>query len=199
MKRRLSHFLQRAASFRRLLSDSLANQSMKAHRFFNRAAKSLLSAVALLFLGIAVVLRPIMGAVGPINGADILLRLNDSSGIIDIAYQKDVSFDVSNALIDISNKTSGRRSLYLMGRLDEEISLDVFWSDEQSYILMRNAARNGLTMTIVRAWDDDQDGVYDNIEQADIIITKMSEKFPDQEGGMVNVSFKVSGDWGAVV
>lgn len=198
MKRRLSHFLQRAASFRRLLSESLANQSMKAHRLFNRVAKSLLSAVALLFLGIAVVLRPIMGGL-PINGAQVLLRLNDSSGIIDIAYQKDVSFDTSNALIDISNKTSGRRSLYLMGRLDEEVSLDMFWSDETSYIRIRNAARNGIAVIIVRAYDEQADGTYANIEQASAVITKLGEKFPDQEGGMVNVSMKISGDWGAVV
>jgi hypothetical protein len=136
---------------------------------------------------------------GPINGAQVIIRIDDDSvGPLDVAFQKDVSFDTNNALIDISNKTSGRRSLYLLGRLDQEMSLDMFFSDEQSYLLLKAKADNGRVITVIRALDDGGDGVYTNIEQADAVITKMSEKFPDQEGAMASLTFKISGAWGPV-
>src|SRR3989304_521396 len=119
---------------------------------------------------------------GPINGAQVILRIEDSSGWVNLAFQKDVSFDTTNNLIDISNKTSGRRSKYLVGRLDEEVSLDMFFSDDTSYELTRDAARKGTSVQIMRALDPDGDGEYEDIESAEAVITKLSEKFPDQEG-----------------
>lgn len=136
----------------------------------------------------------------PRNGADVIIRVQipDSVGYLDVAFQKDVAFDVTNKLIDVSNKTSGRRSLNLLGRLDEEVTLDMFWSEETSYQILRDAARNGDAVTIIRAFDDDGDGSYDNVESCEALITKMNEKFPDQEGAMVNITFHLSGDWTAI-
>lgn len=135
---------------------------------------------------------------GPYNGAQVIVRVRDSAGPVDVAFQKDVTFDKTNALIDVSNKTSGRRTKYLLGRLDEEMSLDVFFNDDASYLMLKNSADQGKSIKVVRAFDANQDGAYANIEEAEAVITKMSEKFPDQDGAMVNLTFKISGNWGAV-
>lgn len=149
-------------------------------------------------LAIFCVVRPITGGTGPINGAQVIIRIDDDSvGPMDVAYQKDVTFDTTNALIDTSNKTSGRRATYLMGRLEEEISLNMLWSDDVSYTLLRNVARAGQAITVIRAYDAEADGTYANIEYAAAVITQLSESFPDQEAGSVDVTFRLSGNWTA--
>lgn len=132
----------------------------------------------------------------PINGAQVIIRIDDDSvGPMDVAYQRDVTFDTTNNLIDLSNKSSGRRAQYKVGRLEEEISLSMLWSEDVSYTLLRNVARAGQAITVIRAYDADEDGDFTNIEYVSAVITQLSEQFPDQEAGAVDVTFRTTGNW----
>ena len=139
---------------------------------------------------------------GPINGAQIIIRIEDGSGgFNNIAYQRDVSFDGSNKTIDISNKLSGRRAEWLMGRQEEDVKLSLLFSDDDSYDLLKNAFRQGTSVLIARFETTDtnpsETSSFTKVEQITAFVTELSEKFGDQEAGMADVSFKLSGDWAA--
>jgi hypothetical protein len=142
---------------------------------------------------------PIFSGGLPINGAQVILRLDESPDPVDLAYQKDVSFDTTVATIPVSNKTSGPDNIFLAGRIDRECTLSMFFSDDSSYQTVRAACDARTRLTLVRAYDSVGDGAsYDNVESADCFITKLGEKFADQEGAMADVTFKVSGPWTSI-
>ena len=132
---------------------------------------------------------------GPINGAQLILRVDGS----DVAYQRDVSFDGKNKLIDTSNKLSGRRATYLVGRQDEDIKLDYLFSDDASYAALQTAFRTGATISVAKFMTDDtnpsQTSSFTVVETADAVITDLSEKFKDQDAAMATVGIKISGNW----
>ena len=137
---------------------------------------------------------------GPINGSQVIIRVDSgSSGMIDVAYQRDVSFDGKNKLIDTSNKLSGRRATYLVGRQDEDVKLSMLFSDDESYDLLKLAFRNGDTIEVARFittdTNPDASSSFSEVETADGVITDLSEKFKDQDAAMADVSFKISGNW----
>lgn len=136
----------------------------------------------------------------PINGSQIIVRIEDGSGgFNNIAYQRDVSFDGSNKTIDVSNKLSGRRAEWLMGRQEEDVKLSLLFSDDDSYNLLKAAFRAGTAVTIARFSTTDTNpsdaSVFTKVEQITAFITDLSEKFGDQEAGMADCTFKLSGDW----
>jgi len=136
----------------------------------------------------------------PQIGSQTLIAVKQSGVFVAIAFQRDASFDVTNAQINLSNKTSGRRTLYKLGKLDEELTLDAFVNDDATYAFMRAAARARATVEVSRLFNPDPDTVddinaFDEVESADAVITKMSEKHPDNEGALCNFNMKTSGDW----
>jgi predicted secreted protein len=136
---------------------------------------------------------------GPINGSQIIIRVDAGAGLVDVAFQRDASFDGKNKLIDTSNKLSGRRATYLVGRQDEDVKLSMLFSDDASYDLLKTAFRNGDTIQVARFYTTDTNpsgtSSFTEVEQADAVITDLSEKFKDQDAAMADVSFKISGDW----
>lgn len=132
---------------------------------------------------------------GPINGAQLILQVNGAN----VAFQRDVSFDGKNKLIDTSNKLSGRRATYLVGRQDEDIKLDYLFSDDASYTAVQTAFRDGDTITVAKFITDDTNpselSSFTLIETADAVITDLSEKFKDQDAAMATVGIKISGNW----
>jgi|ERR1044071_1968000 hypothetical protein len=137
---------------------------------------------------------------GPINGSQIIIRIADGSGgFNNIAYQRDVSFDLKNKTIDTSNKLSGRSADFLVGRQEEDIKLSLLFSDDDSYGLLKNAARTGTTVKIARFSTTDinpsDQSSFSLVEQCDAIVETLGEKFGDQEAGMADCTFKRTGEW----
>lgn len=128
-----------------------------------------------------------------INGADVLVSVNISASAPNwqiVAHQRGVEFALTNALIDISSKSSGRRSEYLPGREDEDVTLDALWVESATaYGYIKSAARDGSTVEIKRLYNSV------DVESCDAVITNLSESFPDQEAGTVSLTFKRTGPW----
>lgn len=128
-----------------------------------------------------------------INGADVLILVDvgvSSPSFVIAAGQRDVTFDESNNLIDISSKDTGRIEEVLMGRLTQTVSLDMlFINGDAGYLALKDASRNGTAITIRRRFQGA------DIEDATAFIETRSETFPDQDAGLVSLAFRLSGAW----
>ncbi len=129
-----------------------------------------------------------------INGADILIIVDvgvSTPNFVVAAGQRDVTFDESNNIIDISSKDTGRIEEVLVGRLTQNVSLDMlFINGDPGYTALKDASRNGTEVSIRRRFQGA------DIEQVTAFIETRSEAFPDQDAGLVSLSFRLSGAWG---
>lgn len=128
-----------------------------------------------------------------INGADVLLLVDvgvSAPSFVVAAGQRDVTFDESNNLIDISSKDTGRIEEVLMGRLTQTVTLDMlFINGDAGYLALKDASRNGTSITIRRRFQGA------DIEDATAFVETRSETFPDQDAGLVSLAFRLSGAW----
>ena len=128
-----------------------------------------------------------------INGADVLILVDvgvSAPSFVVAAGQRDVTFDESNNLIDISSKDTGRIEEVLMGRLTQTVTLDMlFINGDAGYLALKDASRNGTAITIRRRFQGA------DIEDATAFVETRSETFPDQDAGLVSLSFRLSGAW----
>ena len=128
-----------------------------------------------------------------INGADVLILVDvgvSTPSFVVAAGQRDVTFDESNNLIDISSKDTGRIEEVLMGRLTQTVTLDMlFINGDAGYLALKDASRNGTSITIRRRFQGA------DIEDATAFVETRSETFPDQDAGLVSLSFRLSGSW----
>jgi TP901-1 family phage major tail protein len=128
-----------------------------------------------------------------INGADVLILVDvgvSTPSFVVAAGQRDVTFDESNNLIDISSKDTGRIEEVLMGRLTQTVALDMlFINGDAGYLALKDASRNGTSVTIRRQFQGS------DIEDATAFVETRSETFPDQDAGLVSLSFRLSGSW----
>lgn len=131
-----------------------------------------------------------------INGADVLVLVDvgtSTPSFVVAAGQRDVTFGESNAMIDLSSKDSGRTEEFTPGRLSQTVSLDMLYVDGDSgWAALKDASRNGTSVTLRRRHTFS--GTVD-IEDATAYIETRDESFPDQDAGLVSLSFKVSGSW----
>jgi TP901-1 family phage major tail protein len=131
-----------------------------------------------------------------INGADVLILVDvgvSTPSFVIAAGQRDVTFDESNNLIDISSKDTGRIEEVLVGRLTQTVTLDMlFINGDAGYLALKDASRNGTSVTIRRRFQGA------DIEDATAFVETRSETFPDQDAGLVSLSFRLSGSWVAV-
>lgn len=130
---------------------------------------------------------------GGVNGADVLILVDvgvSSPSFVIAAGQRDVTFDESNNLIDISSKDTGRIEEVLMGRLTQTVTLDMlFINGDAGYLALKDASRNGTAITIRRRFQGA------DVEDATAFIETRSETFPDQDAGLVSLAFRLSGAW----
>jgi len=128
-----------------------------------------------------------------INGADVLILVDvgvSAPSFVVAAGQRDVTFDESNNLIDVSSKDTGRIEEVLMGRLTQTVTLDMlFINGDAGYLALKDASRNGTSITIRRRFQGA------DVEDATAFIETRSETFPDQDAGLVSLSFRLSGAW----
>lgn len=131
-----------------------------------------------------------------INGADVLVIIDvgaSTPNFVVAAGQRDVTFDESNALIDISSKDTGRIEELLVGRLTQSLTLDMlFINGDAGNIALRDASRNGTSVTLRRRFQGT------DIEQVTAFVETRSETFPDQDAGLVSLTFRLSGAWGPI-
>ncbi len=131
-----------------------------------------------------------------VNGADVLIIVDvgiSTPNFVVAAGQRDVTFDESNNIIDISSKDTGRIEEVLVGRLTQNVTLDMlFINGDAGYLALRDASRNGTEISIRRRFQ----GL--DIEQVTAFVETRSESFPDQDAGLVSLSFRLSGSWGTV-
>jgi len=131
------------------------------------------------------------------NGTTVLLSVRTSTGpdvFTDVGSQSNVTFERTAEEIDASNKNDGADTLVLSGRRKQTLTLDnMFVSGETAFEALKTAIETSITVRIRRKESGS------DIEQADAIVTSMSESFPDQDVGVVSTSLTVCGAWGAVV
>lgn len=128
-----------------------------------------------------------------INGADVLILVDvgvSAPSFVVAAGQRDVTFDESNNLIDISSKDTGRIEEVLVGRLTQTVTLDMlFINGDAGFLALKDASRNGTSITIRRRFQGA------DIEDATAFVETRSETFPDQDAGLVSLAFRLSGSW----
>ena len=122
---------------------------------------------------------------GGINGTDILVLIGGHV----VGSQRGVTFDETAAEIDVSSKTT-RSGRYLSGRYGSTVTLDALYAPtDNGQMEIKAAIRAGTPVVLVR--QEDGSGV----EEADAIITSLSEAGPDQAEATFSASFRVDGDW----
>ncbi len=130
------------------------------------------------------------------NGADILLLVNTgtegSPVYTAVGSQRNFSREESTEEIDYSSKNS-RAKRVGAGRYSSSISLEALYvADDEGYLALRDAMRNG-TLIKVRV---QQDGVA--TEEADALITGLSEEYPDQAECTISCDLTIDGEWSEV-
>ena len=77
-----------------------------------------------------------------------------------------------------------------MGRLTQTVTLDMlFINGDAGFEALKDASRNGTAITIRRQFQGAA------IEDATAFVETRSETFPDQDAGLVSLSFRLSGSW----
>lgn len=132
----------------------------------------------------------------PSNGADTLVLVDIGTSTpswVVAAGQRDASFSENNNLIDVSSKDSGRTEEVLMGRLSQNVTLDMLYIyNDQGYNALKDASRNGTAVTIRRRYQGA------DLEEATAYVETRDESFPDQDASLVSLSFRVSGEWSTI-
>ncbi len=119
------------------------------------------------------------------NGADVLVLIEGDL----VGSQRDVSFDESNEVIDMSSKNSRARAVDY-GRYSSTVSLDsLYVPTDTAYIALKAAERAGNKVQLMRQ----QEGTI--LESAMAVIASMSEAAPDQDAVTVSISFEIDGEW----
>jgi hypothetical protein len=136
-----------------------------------------------------------LGPNGEMNGSDVLVEVADaSSGIyFVVGSQRGVTFDENTDPIDFNSKED-RRSFVNPGRWSSNVSFEYLYIPTSSgYARLKNASRNGEYVRLRRR----ERGT--NVETAEVVVTNLSESFPDQEAAVVSAEFQLNGGWTPVV
>jgi len=119
------------------------------------------------------------------NGADVLVLIEGDL----VGSQRDVSFDDSNDVIDVSSKNSRARRVDY-GRYSSTVSMDALYvPTDTAYIALKAAERAGNKVQLMRQ----EEGTI--LESAMAVIASMSEAAPDQDAVTVAISFEIDGEW----
>lgn len=133
---------------------------------------------------------------GERSGTDVLLLVNtgtsDSPTYTEVGSQRGLTRAETTAEIDISSKEE-RAMRVLPGRYGSTMSLDALYvSDCDAFLSLQSAMRNG-ELILVRISEEELE-----TEEADALITSLSESYPDQAEATVTVALRIDGDWTTV-
>lgn len=135
------------------------------------------------------------------NGADVLVAVNVTDSAVPdfvvVGGQRGADFGDTTALIDVSDKESGRLGASLPGRATAELSIDmVYESGDEALAFLQAAYRNRQQVTVMRQFrPDGEGGVYSNVESALATIIDFSESWPDQEAATISFTVHMDEDW----
>lgn len=119
------------------------------------------------------------------NGTDILVLIE---GVV-MGSQRDVTFDETTDAIDVSSK-DGRARRVLPGRYASDVTFDALYvPSDTAYQSLKDAMRLGTFVTVRRQ----ESGVA--LEDAEAIVTSLSDKGPDQAEATVSIGLAIDGDW----
>lgn len=130
------------------------------------------------------------------NGTDVLLLVNTGTAqqpaYTVVGSQRNLSREETTEEIDVSSKAS-RAKRVLAGRYASSLSLEALYvPSDDAYLALKDAMRNGELIK-VRMQDD---GVA--AEEADALITSMSEEYPDQAEATISCDLTIDGEWAEV-
>lgn len=131
-----------------------------------------------------------------LNGASVVVGINTGTEDVPVfsvlGSQRGVTFEESVDPIDYSSKDSRSRRVGA-GRYSFSVSLDGLYVPSSSeYSILRTKFRAGEKI-LIRRMLEGQDW-----EEANVLITNLSEDFPDQGEATVAISLEGDGDWSAV-
>ena len=136
------------------------------------------------------------GPNGEMNGTDILVSVEtvpDSGVFAVVGSQRGATFAEATAPIDASSKEK-RAWVGLPGRYTTTITLEHLYIPSTSgFDALRNAMRNGTYVKLRRR------ELNVEIEEANCVITNMSQSAPDQDVAVVSADFQLSDGWTPVV
>ncbi len=130
------------------------------------------------------------------SGTDLLLLVNtgtaESPAYSVVGSQRNLSREETTEEIDVSSKES-RAKRVLAGRYSSSLSLEALYVPTcEAYLALKDAHRNGELIK-VRISDQGTE-----IEEADALITSMSEEFPDQGEATISCDLTIDGEWAEV-
>ena len=130
------------------------------------------------------------------NGSDILLLVNTGTDVepvyMAVGSQRNFSREEATEEIDVSSK-DGRAKRVIAGRYSSTISLEALYvPTDEGYLALRDAMRNG-DLIKVRISDENTP-----TEEADALITSLSEEYPDQAEATVSCDLTIDGEWAEV-
>lgn len=127
------------------------------------------------------------------NGAKVLLLVNAGTDVapdwVAVGSQTNVTFEETNESIDESSKDSRARRVDY-GRYSSTVSLEhLYVPSDEGYQALKAASRDGNKIKVRRQ----ESGL--SIEEADAVITSISEAMPDQDAVTVSVDLDIDGEW----
>jgi TP901-1 family phage major tail protein len=127
------------------------------------------------------------------NGTDILLLVNTgtpgSPVYTAVGSQRDATFGETTDAIDVSSKDARARRV-LPGRYSSEVSMEALYvPSDAAFQALKDAMRNGTMIKVVR----EESGVA--FEEAEGVVTDLSQAAPDQDGATVSVALAIDGQW----
>jgi TP901-1 family phage major tail protein len=127
------------------------------------------------------------------SGTEVLLYVNTGTETAPvwtvIGSQRSLSREETTEEIDVSTKDS-RAGRYLPGRYGSTVSLEALYvPDDTAYQLLKAAMRAGERVQ-VQVWEQ---GIA--VEEADAIVTSISEEYPDQAEATISVDLRIDGEW----
>lgn len=119
------------------------------------------------------------------NGTAILVLIEGDL----MGSQRDATFEETTESIDVSSKDS-RAKRVLPGRYGSTVSLEqLYVPSDAAYQHLQAAMRAGSAVTIRRQ----ESGVA--LEEAEAIVTSLSDKGPDQDAATVSAELEIDGEW----
>lgn len=134
------------------------------------------------------------------NGADLLIAVNVSDSSLEewvaVGGQRGANFNDTTALIDLSDKLTGRLGESIPGRATAEVSMELVFQDEDEGLIFLKAAYRGRDQVkIMRQVRADNNSPFGWIEEAFGTIIDFSEDWPDQDAATVAMTIHMDNDW----
>ena len=130
------------------------------------------------------------------NGTRVLVGVNTGTALAPVytvlGSQRNLDSDESNDVIDLSSKDARQRKVDY-GRYSSSLALDALYlPSDSAYNLLRTRQRNGEMVTVRKELDGT------GWEEAECLISNMSDSFPDQDAATISMSLEVNGSWSPV-